>query len=265
MGKKNVFSLSQSERDALMEQVYGGYVRSPEIQTWGRGSEWNPRHRNAGQIDFAAYGGKANNFSDQRALDSLERSKKKGFGGDDYQYEGKREYYGDAWRNRDTWGKVAKHLGIDKIDDETDLRQMYDFVQGYSAMEKEDKNQKEEPVTPPTFNPSDELTDAADDLDNLIDHPMNTMPRMDETIDMGNNGQPTSDPYVDAITHGDDLNDWYAHDTKRRVAEANLAGLEIGERTRFHANRFDGKVSPGLGDGFKLYEKYANLLNDIDV
>ena len=133
------FTLTQKERNALMENVYGGFQRSPEIQTWGRGSEWEPRHQNAGRIDYAAYGGEASGFADNRALDALERSKQKGFGGDKYKYVGKKEYYGDAWRNRDTWSKVAKHLGIKDVDSESDLRQMYDFVRGYEFEKEKDR------------------------------------------------------------------------------------------------------------------------------
>ena len=73
-------------------------------------------------------------------------------------------------------------------------------------------------------------------------------------------GKQTGNPYFDAIAHGDDLNDWYTQNTKDMKAEADLAGYEIGERTRFHANNFKGNV-PEIGSGTDLYEKYANLLD----
>ena len=60
--------LSEKQRNKLMEQIYGGYVRSPETRTWGRGSEYNPRKRNAGRIDYLAYGGESNNYFDNRAM-----------------------------------------------------------------------------------------------------------------------------------------------------------------------------------------------------
>ena len=67
---------------------------------------------------------------------------------------------------------------------------------------------------------------------------------------------------ADAIRHGDDLNDWYQRDTKARKAEAKLGAYEMGERTRFLANQFVGKI-PELGDVGKLYESYADKLKDI--
>ena len=66
----------------------------------------------------------------------------------------------------------------------------------------------------------------------------------------------TSDPMTDAIRHGDDLNDWYQRDTERLKAEAKLGAYEVGERTRFNANRFVGKI-PELGDVGKLVENYS--------
>ena len=97
------FVLSEDERNALMEQVYGGYVRSPEIRTWGRGSEWNPRKQNAGQIDYLAYGGESKNYYDNRAMDAIKRAKEKGYKPN---YEGMDDYYKDAYRNQKTWKKV---------------------------------------------------------------------------------------------------------------------------------------------------------------
>ena len=78
-----------------MEQVYGGYVRSPEIRTWGRGSEWNPRKQNAGQIDYLAYGGESKNYYDNRAMDAIKRAKEKGYKPN---YEGMDDYYKDICR-----------------------------------------------------------------------------------------------------------------------------------------------------------------------
>ena len=248
-----------------MEQVYGGYVRSPEIRTWGRGSEWNPRHQNAGKIDYAAYGGKANNYFDKRAISSIEWSKDRG---KDHPFEGKDNYYGSAYRNRDSWGKVAKHLGIDKVDDEDDLRQMYDFVKGYSREEsKPDDTVQEpsEPPAPPVFTPSEPHQEARTEYESTQDNPiprMSDLPGLaDSSGSSGSSG--SSDPMRDAIRHGDDLNDWYREDTKARVAEAKLGAYEMGERTRFYANQFVGKI-PELGDVGKLYESYAEKLKDMD-
>ena len=68
-----------------------------------------------------------------------------------------------------------------------------------------------------------------------------------------------SDPYLAAIEHGDDLNDAYTKYTNAMKAEADLAGMEIGERTCFHLSRFAGKI-PELGSGMELYEEYADKL-----
>ena len=250
--------MSQSERDALMEQVYGGYVRSPEIRTWGRGSEWEPRHQNAGKVDYAAYGGKANNYFDERAIGAIEYSKKRG---KDHPFEGKKNYYGDAYRNRDTWGKVAKHLGIKKVDDEGDLRQMYDFVKGYSQKEEPVEDTVQEPSEPPTFTPTEPHQEARAEYESTQDNPI---PRMSDQPGLaGSSGSSgSSDPMVDAIRHGDDLNDWYQRNTESLKDEARLAAYEIGERTRFHLNRFVGTV-PELGDAGKLYANYADKLKDM--
>lgn len=250
--------MSQSERDALMEQVYSGYVRSPEIRTWGRGSEWNPRHNNAGKVDYLAYGGKSRDYYDNRALAAIERNKEKG---KDHPFEGQKNYYGDAYRNRDTWGKVAKHLGIDKIDDEGDLRQMYDFVKGYSQKEEPKEDTVQEPSEPPVFTPSEPHQEAKAEYESTRDNPI---PRMSDQPGLaGSSGSSRfSNPMMDAIRHGDDLNDWYQRDIKARKAEAKLGAYEMGERTRFFANQFVGKI-PELGDAGKLYANYAEKLEDM--
>ena len=247
MTKENGFSLSQSERDALMEQIYGGYVRNPATVEGNKATQGQRApHRNAGQIDYGAYSGEASDdFMDQK-YESYRNSKyydpdrKTGFEKDGYDHR---------WRNRDTWGKVAAHLGIDKVDDEGDLRRMYDFVKGQSMQKDEDTVQ--EPSETPTFTPSDAHQDARSEYESTRDNPI---PRMSDQI--GANAM------ADAIRHGDDLNDWYQRDTKARVADAKLGAYEMGERTKFLANQFVGKV-PELGDVGKLYESYADKLKDM--
>ena len=227
-----------------MEQIYGGYVRNPAMVVGNKATQGDRApHRNAGQIDYGAYGGKASDdFMDQR-YENYRNSKyydpnrKTTFEADGYEHR---------WRNRDTWGKVAAHLGIDKVDDEGDLRAMYDFVKGQSQKEGDTV---QEPSEPPTFTPSSGMQEAIDKYGNRVQA---STPRM--------SGKQTSNPYLDAITHGDDLNDWYTQNTKDMKAEADLAGYEIGERTRFHANNMMGKI-PELGTGTDLYKKYANLLD----
>lgn len=230
-----------------MEQVYSGYVRNPAT-VYGNKATQGQRapHSNAGQIDYGAYSGAASDdFMDQRYEDYrnskyYDPKKKTTFDRDGYDHR---------WRNRDTWAKVAAHLGIDKVDDEGDLRQMYDFVKGQSMQKEEDTVQ--EPSEPPVFTPSDAHQGAKSEYESTRDNPI---PRMSDQI--GANAM------ADAIRHGDDLNDWYQRDTKARVAEAKLGAYEMGERTKFLANQFAGKI-PELGDVGKLYESYADKLKDM--
>ena len=62
------FVLTDDERNALMEQVYGGYVRNPATVSGNKATQGQRApHRNAGQIDYGAYGGSASDdFMDQR-------------------------------------------------------------------------------------------------------------------------------------------------------------------------------------------------------
>ena len=129
-----------------MEQIYGGHVRSPETRTWEEVQ--NTIQKEIGQVDYLAYGGESNNYFDNRAIAAIERGKEKGY---KPKYSGMDDYYKDAYRNRDTWGKIAKHLGIKKVDSESDLRQMYDFVRGYEKKEEKD----DKPDYKPTELPED--------------------------------------------------------------------------------------------------------------
>ena len=251
-----------------MENVYGGFQRSPEIQTWGRGSEWEPRHQNAGRIDYAAYGGEASGFADNRALDALERSKQKGFGGDKYKYVGKKEYYGDAWRNRDTWSKVAKHLGIKDVDSESDLRQMYDFVRGYKF--EEEKEEAEEPeytpvATQPVEEKPQEVQDAVKDYeDSKLENPGNQQPKFSDVIKTNLGGNPTSDPSLDAIKHGDDLNSWYQTKFVPHLEkEAHATAHEIGNSSRYFLDKFVFQP-PELGDPKELFQYYSDQIKNDD-
>ena len=121
------FALSDKERDALMEQVYGGYVRSPNMTRGNKATGGaDRRHKNAGKINYYAYGGKPSSDYNDRQYAYYRDSKYYKPGAKNTVYE----KYGheEQSRNRDTWKKVAKHLGIKKVDSEGDLRQMYDFV-----------------------------------------------------------------------------------------------------------------------------------------
>lgn len=230
-----------------MEQVYGGYVRNPATVEGNKATQGlRKAHRNAGQIDYGAYGGAASDdymdrrYEDYRNSKYYDPKKKTIFDKDGYEHR---------WRNRDTWGKVAAHLGIDEVDDEGDLRRMYDFVKGHSMQKEEDTVQ--EPSEPPTFTPSEGHQNLRNKYESTRDNPT---PRMSDKYG--------SDPYLTAIEHGDDLNDAYTKYTNAMKTEADLAGMEVGERTRFHLGRFVGTV-PELGDAGKLYANYAEKLKDM--
>ena len=153
-------------------------------------------------------------------------------------------------QTRKDWKKVAKELGIDNVDTEDKVLRMIEHVRGgrMNRREEETVNPPSEP--PATFTPSDAHQEARTDFEGKQNNPI---PRMSDQPGLADG---TSDPMADAIRHGDDLNDWYQRDTERLKAEAKLGAYEIGERTRFNANRFVGKT-PVLGDVGKLVENYS--------
>ena len=198
---------------------------------------YKKKRSDAGTIDFHHYGGKK---SKETKWEEMITGAK---------YWGKKKDKDKLDRTRKDWSKVAKELGIDNVDSEEKVLRMIEHVRGGRAMAKE-----EEPVAPPveqppTFVPSEGHQDARDDFENTRDNPV---PRMSDQPGMADN---TSNPYLSAITHGDDLNDWYTEFVKGEKAEARLAAHEIGERTRFHVGRFDGKV-PELADAGELYQDW---------
>ena len=244
-----------------MEQVYGGYQRSPETKTWGRGSENNPRHRNAGKIDYAAYGGEAKNYADRRALDALDYAKKKGYG-DKYKYEGKKEYYGDAYRNRNTWKKVSDHLGIKEVDSETDLRQMYDFVQGIGKEEKDD----DKPEYKPTPLPEDPYAGGGDDPRPGIGRPgfgggKDNVPgsiRYNPPSDESELGRAISSVAGYGNRGTDDYFGRFLPEMgQRNVNEAKATGRSLLSNIQ----KFQGKV-PELGDPKELFNFYLGKIKD---
>ena len=80
-------------------------------------------------IDYYAYGGEASSELQRPGLCAYLSESRKEKGVQPPVREGL-DYAKDAWRNRDTWSNIADHLGIKKVDSPTDLRQMYDYVQG---------------------------------------------------------------------------------------------------------------------------------------
>ena len=160
------------------------------------------------------------------------------------------------------WARVADEIGIKDVDSENDLRQMFDYVSGFSpkAMQEETP-ETVAPVEPPTFEPSSDLNDARAEFDNTrLDNPNNRMPRLDERFDLVGSG--SDDNSMAAIRGGDDLNDYYQNKFIPSLrAEANLAAKEMGERGRFHIANFAG-VIPELGSGKDLFDEYIKKLDD---
>lgn len=158
------------------------------------------------------------------------------------------------------YGRVrdaAKALGINNVDEKKEVKDILAYIQGGGGKAMKEEETVQEPSEPPVFTPSEAHQEAKGEYESTRDNPI---PRMSDQPGLAGG---TSDPMADAIRHGDDLNDWYQRDTKARVAEAKLGAYEMGERTRFLANQFVGKI-PELGDVGKLYESYADKLKDMD-
>ena len=191
----------------------------------------------AGQIDFHHYGGKKSKETKWEELISGAKywDKKKG--------KGKNQ-------DRKDWEKVAKELGIGAVDSEEEVLRVIDHVRGGRQNQKEEETVNPPSEAPATFTPSPAHEEARTDFEEKQNNPV---PRMSDQPGLADG---TSDPMTDAIRHGDDLNDWYQRDTERLKAEAKLGAYEVGERTRFNANRFVGKI-PELGDVGKLVENYS--------
>lgn len=251
------FTLSESERNALMEQVYGGYVRNPATVSGNKATQGQRApHRNAGQIDYGAYGGSASDdFMDQQ-YESYRTSK---YYDPDRKTTFKRDGYGERWRNRETWQKVAGHLGIDKVDSESDLRQMYDFVQGIGGQKKEVKT----PEYNPTPLPEDPYKGGGGDtpgsgtgrpsFGNVPGSIRYTPPSDDSELgraiasvaDYGNRG---TDDYFGRFL---------PEMGQRNVNEAKATGRSLLSNIQ----RFQGKV-PELGDPKDLFEFYLGKIKD---
>ena len=253
------FTLTEDERNALMEQVYGGYVRNPATVSGNKATQGQRApHRNAGQIDYGAYGGSASDdFMDQR-YESYRNSK---YYDPDRKTIFKRDGYGERWRNRDTWKKVSDHLGIDKVDSETDLRQMYDFVQGIGKEEKDDDKYEYEP----TPLPEDPYAGGGDDRPGIgrpgfgggkgnVPGSIQYKPPSDDSelgraissvADYGNRG---TDDYFGRFL---------PEMGKRNVNEARATGRSLLSNIQ----KFQGKV-PELGDPKELFNFYLGKIKD---
>tara|TARA_Y100000361_G_scaffold36846_1_gene31445 strand:+ start:716 stop:1534 length:819 start_codon:yes stop_codon:yes gene_type:complete len=149
--------LSEKQLAKLRETIYGGYNRSPLMTRGNKATGGSDRfHRNAGQIDYYTYGGEASRDYNDRNYARTRDSK---------HYKENRKSYGDYFKSyekrnkqRDTWKGIADHLGIDKVEDEKDLRKMYDYVMNYKASDKED----DKPDYTPTELPEDPYAGGGD-------------------------------------------------------------------------------------------------------
>lgn len=164
------------------------------------------------------------------------------------------------------YGRVrdaAKALGINNVNKKKEVKDILAYIQGGGSKPKDEEPQDtvQEPSEPPVFTPSEAHQEVKAEYDSTRDNPI---PRMSDQPGLASSSgsSSSSDPMLDAIRHGDDLNDWYRRDTEARKAEAKLGAYEMGERTRFFANQFVGKV-PELGDVGKLYANYAEKLEDM--
>ena len=251
-----------------MENVYGGYVRSPGMTYGNKATGGADReHKNAGRIDYYSYGGDpSSDYNDQRYANFRDSKYYRTGHTKNKHYK----HYEDAYRNRDTWAKVAKHLGIKDVDSESDLRQMYDFVRGYEFKEEKDKDDKVDDTyiplpTQPDKDKPKEVQDAVKDYeDSKLENPGNQQPRFSDVISKDLGGNPTSDPNLDAIKHGDDLNEWYQTKFVPHLEkEAHATSHEIGNSTRYFLDKFVFEP-PQLGDPKELFEYYSDKIRPDD-
>ena len=253
------FALTEKERNALMEQVYGGYVRSPQMTRGNKATAGaDRRHKNAGGIDYAAYGGKASrDYNDQMAYRIYDK-----YGGREKGMSRMYEDQGGNWRNRETWKKVANHLGIKKPDSEEDLRKMYDYVRGYQAQKPQEENSTPTPPPPPvesnTERPDEVKQDQRRFEETRLDRPENQMPRLEDAF------RGTSDANMGAIRGGDDLNKWYQTKFVPHLeADANATMSEQGDDARDLMKSFAFNP-PKLGSIKELFDKYKGEIEDLD-
>ena len=254
-------ALTQKERNAMMEQVYGGFQKNPTY-TEAAGvdsSDSEYSHGRAGEIDFYAYGGDARDIGDSEDFYMAKHHDRWKNYGQDHPVEG--YTYGDRWRNRDTWKKVKDHLGIDRLDSKDELRQMYDFVQGYQKQEaKEDpaNTPAPEPLTPNTDRPDEVKQDQQRFEETRLDRPQNQMPRLEDAF------EGTQSAAMGAIRGGDDLNKWYQTKFVPHLeADANATSSEIGDDTRYFLDKFVFEP-PKLGSVKEIFDRYKGEIEDLD-
>lgn len=195
------------------------------------------KRADAGQIDFYNYGGKKSKetkfeemMSGQGFLDKYRKGDKKN-------------------KERKDWKKVAKDLGIDKVDSEEEVLQMIEYVRGGSMAKEEDEDAAEAPQ--PYSEPDPRVTDQ----------PSENIQEFEETrITNPGNETPgptfSNDPMKDSLNYGHDLTNHYEQKfIPSLIGEAKAGAEEIGESTRWHIKNFTGKI-PKLGDPKEMLDHY---------
>lgn len=219
----------------------------------GRVNKKYTKTADAGQIDFHHYGGKKSKETKWEELISGAKywDKKKGKGKND--------------QTRKDWKKVAKDLGIDKVDSEKEVLRMIEHVRGYKY-QKEDDSGTDSDNNQPAIDPNPSNTERPDSvkqdqqryLDTKLDRPENQMPRLEDAF------RGTTDATMGAIRGGDDLNKHYQ--TKfipHLEAEARATSSEIGDDSRFFLSKFTFEP-PKLGSIKDIFDKYKSEIEDLD-
>ena len=175
-------------------------------------------------------------------------------------------------------GKIAKHLGIKKVDSESDLRQMYDFVRGYEKKEEKD----DKPDYKPTELPEDPYaggdppkgTTGPDDMpkpgDFGTNRPPGSIPYIPPSSDegraaygtAGSGGKTSLDTAIESVAdYGNRATDDYfgrflPEMGRRNTNEAKATGRALLSSIQ----NFTGKV-PELGDPKKLFDYYMGKID----
>ncbi len=262
-----------------MQQVYGGFQKNPTYTAKAgvRGNDSEYDHVDAGGIDYYAYGGDKRDIEDSYDRYEAGFGEKYGHYGKDMPVEG--YTYGDRWRNKDTWKKIATHLGIDNPDSKEELTRMYDYVRGVNF-----NNQAEEkPKYEPTPLPEDPYKDPV--VTQPVQPPDNSLPKPG---DFGTDRPPGSIPYIPPSTpegeaaygkaeSGDSdfergirsvadfgnrsTDDYFGRFLpemeQRNINEAKATGRSLLSNIQ----RFQGKI-PELGDPKDLFEFYLGKIKD---
>ena len=170
----NGLKFSEQELADLRQVVYGGFKKT-DVRPLSVHPEMRGRTTGGDKIDFDFYGGqRPRDRIAVRGYDPLVAAEK-----------------GSASAN---FAKIARELGIKKVDSEKDLQQMYDYVLGYTP--------------PPAAAPVQETAapdvqtgfDPGNVLSGLDEHDPNTgAPRTDGGTQPGTQGPGTQEPDIASI------------------------------------------------------------------